>query len=99
MNEAEIEGLDLSSWRLAFNGSEPVSPETIERFTGRFSRYGFKAKAMCPVYGLAESSVVLTVPPVEHGPWVDRVVREPFERLREARPALPGDQNPLRFVS
>jgi len=99
VNDAEIEGLDLHSWRRAFNGSEPVSLETIERFTRRFSPYGFKAEAMCPVYGLAESSVSLTVPPIEHGPWVDRVVREPFERLREARPALPGDQNPLRFVS
>lgn len=99
VNAADIEGLDLNSWRRAFNGSEPVSPETIERFTRRFAPYGFKAKAMCPVYGLAESSVSLTVPPVEHGPWVDRVVREPFERLREARPTLPGDQSPLRFVS
>ncbi len=35
--DEEIEGLDLSSWRLALNGSEPVSPETIERFTRRFA--------------------------------------------------------------
>jgi len=99
VSDAEITGLDLSSWRLAFNGSEPVSPETIERFTRRFAPYGFKPEAMCPVYGLAESSVALTVSPIKHGPWVDRVVREPFERLREARPAQPAEQNPLRFVS
>lgn len=99
VNDADIEGLDLRSWRLAFNGSESVRPETIERFTRRFAPYGFKAETMCPVYGLAESSVSLTVPPIQHGPWIDRVVRESFERSREARPALPGDPNPLRFVS
>ncbi|MGH7356071.1 MAG: AMP-binding protein, partial [Candidatus Rokuibacteriota bacterium] len=99
VTDAEIEGLDLSSWRLAFNGSEPVSPETIERFTRRFAPHGFKSEAMCPVYGLAESSVALTVPPLGRGPWVDRVARAAFERLREARPAAPDDENPLRFVS
>jgi fatty-acyl-CoA synthase len=97
--DPEIQGLDLSSWRLAFNGAEPVSPETIERFTRRFAPHGFKPETMCPVYGLAESSVALTVPPLGRGPWVDRVAREPFERRGEARPAAPDDANPLRFVS
>lgn len=99
VSDVELEGLDLSSWRLAFNGSESVSPETIERFTGRFAPYGFKAETMCPVYGLAECAVSLTVPPLGYPPRVDRVAREAFERVREARPALPEDRTPLRFVS
>jgi 1-acyl-sn-glycerol-3-phosphate acyltransferase len=99
VSEAELEGLDLSSWRLAFNGSEPVSPETIERFTRRFAPYGFKAETICPVYGLAECAVSLTVPPLGYPPRIDRVAREPFERVRQARPALPEDRTPLRFVS
>jgi fatty-acyl-CoA synthase len=97
--DEEIRGLDLSFWRAAFNGAEPVSPETIERFTRRFAPYGFKPEAMCPVYGLAESSAALTVPPLTRGPWVERAAREPFERSGEARPASPDDPNPLRFVS
>jgi 1-acyl-sn-glycerol-3-phosphate acyltransferase len=99
VSDADIEGLDLGSWRLALNGSEPVSPDTIERFTRRFSAYRFKSAAMCPVYGLAESSVALTVPPIGRDPWVDRVVREAFQADREARPAPASDPNPLRFVS
>ncbi|PWB78216.1 MAG: acyl-phosphate glycerol 3-phosphate acyltransferase [Candidatus Methylomirabilota bacterium] len=99
ISEAELEGLDLSSWRLAFNGSEPVSPETIERFTRRFAPYGFKAETMCPVYGLAECAVSLTVPPLGQPPRIDRVTREAFEHVREARPALPEDRSPLCFVS
>ncbi len=42
IQDADIEGLDLSTWRFAFNGAEPVSPETMEAFTKRFERYGFR---------------------------------------------------------
>jgi acyl-CoA synthetase (AMP-forming)/AMP-acid ligase II len=46
----EIQGLDLGSLRLAVNGSEMIHPDTIDRFTRRFGRYGFRPEAMCPVY-------------------------------------------------
>jgi 1-acyl-sn-glycerol-3-phosphate acyltransferase len=95
----ELEGLDLSPWRLAFNGSEPVSPDTIDRFTRRFAAYGFRPEAMCPVYGLAEAAVALTVPPLGRPPRVDRIRREPFERSSQALPASADDSSPLRFVS
>jgi 1-acyl-sn-glycerol-3-phosphate acyltransferase len=97
--DAEIEGLDLSSWRLALNGSEAVSPDTIHAFTERFAPYGFRPEAMCPVYGLAETSVGLTVPPLGRGPRVDRVLREPFEHHRGIQPASADAPRPLRFVS
>ncbi|MBI4012380.1 MAG: AMP-binding protein, partial [Candidatus Rokubacteria bacterium] len=96
--DEELQGLDLSAWRLAFNGSEPVSPETIERFTRRFAPYGFRPEAMCPVYGLAEASVALTVPRLGRAPRVDRIRREPFQRSGEARPAPPEEPTALRFV-
>jgi 1-acyl-sn-glycerol-3-phosphate acyltransferase len=99
VTEADLEGVDLARWRLAMNGSEAVSPETIERFTRRFAGHGFHAEAMCPVYGLAESSVGLTVSPPGGGPQVDRVRRETFERDRRAEPAASGDAAPLAFVS
>jgi acyl-CoA synthetase (AMP-forming)/AMP-acid ligase II len=71
VRDAELEGLDLSSWRLAFNGAEPVSPATIDRFAERFAPYGLRRDAITPVYGLAESSVGLAFPPlgrdVQHG--------------------------------
>ena len=75
--DEEIRGLDLGAWRAAFNGAEPVSPDTMDRFTRRFAPYGFKPEAMCPVYGLAESAAALTVPPLTRGPWVERVARSP----------------------
>ncbi|HUP37370.1 MAG TPA: AMP-binding protein, partial [Candidatus Limnocylindria bacterium] len=97
--DEELAGLDLSSWRLAMNGSEPVSPDTIDRFSRRFGPHGFRPEAMCPVYGLAESSVGLTMSPVGRAPRVDRLARPLFERDRQARPASPDDPAALRFVS
>jgi 1-acyl-sn-glycerol-3-phosphate acyltransferase len=95
----EVRGLDLGSWRLAFNGSETVSPDTIERFTRRFEAHGFRAEAMCPVYGLAEASVALCVPPLRRPPRVDRVDRRRFEQAGEAWPASTEQPGQLRFVS
>ena len=99
VTDQELEGVDLGRWRLAMNGSEAVSVETIERFTRRFAAHGFRAEAMCPVYGLAESSVGLTLTPPGRGPHVDRVQREGFERRRRAEPAAAGDAPAIAFVS
>ena len=98
VTDDEIEGLDLSSWRIAFNGAEPVSPETALRFTERFGTCGFRPGAMTPVYGLAESSLGLTFPPLGRGPVIDRLAREPFLSSGQAVPAPESDTNPLRFV-
>jgi len=97
--DAELEGLDLSSWRLAFNGAEPVSPQTIRRFGERFARYGFDPVAISPVYGLAESSVGLAFPPLRRGPLIDRVQRDAFERMGRALPATVDEARALEFVA
>jgi acyl-CoA synthetase (AMP-forming)/AMP-acid ligase II len=51
--------LDLSSWRAAANGSEPVRADTVKRFTERFAQAGFDPLAMAPCYGLAEATLVV----------------------------------------
>ncbi|UNU27128.1 non-ribosomal peptide synthetase [Microcoleus vaginatus] len=49
--------LDLSSWRVAYNGAEPIHKETLERFTQAFEPCGFHADAFCPAYGMAETTL------------------------------------------
>jgi amino acid adenylation domain-containing protein len=56
----EREGLDLSSWRVAFNGAEPVRSETMERFVEAFAPRGFRREAFYPCYGLAEATLFVT---------------------------------------
>ena len=97
--DADLEGLDLSSWRFAFNGAEPVSPETLEEFAARFARYGLRREALAPVYGLAESSVGLAFPPAGRGPKIDRIKREVLANTARAEPAGPGDTDVLQIVA
>ncbi len=84
IRDEDIEGLDLSSWRIAFNGAEAVSPKTIAQFSERFAKYGFHAETMTPVYGLAENSVGLAFPPLERGPRIDIIERETYMKTGRA---------------
>jgi 1-acyl-sn-glycerol-3-phosphate acyltransferase len=99
VTEEEIAGLDLSSWRFAFNGAEPVSAATLEGFARRFSTYGFDPRALAPVYGLAEVAVGLAFPPPRRGPLIDRIDRERFMLDGEAMAAAEGDPDPLNVVA
>jgi len=97
--DRDREGLDLSSWRLAFNGAEAVSPDTVIRFTERFASCGFRPETMFPVYGLAESAVGLAFPPLGRAPAIDCVERDMFLRTGRAVPASSADSRALRFVA
>ena len=99
LEASHLEGIDLSSWRLAFNGAEAVRPDTVARFAERLAPHGFRPDAMTPVYGLAETSLGLLFPPLRRGPIIDRVIQDDFTSRREATPAREDDPRPLRFVS
>lgn len=99
IGDADIVGLDLSALRIVANGAEPVSAQTLRRFTARFERYGFHPEAMCPGYGLAENTVVLTFPALGRPPTIDRVRRDSLSRSGNARPAEDKDQTALEIVS
>lgn len=99
LNDEDLTGLDLSSWRAAFNGAEPVSPDTLHNFSQRFESFGFDHHAMMPVYGLAESTVGLTFPPLSRGPVIDQVERDTFMKSGHAKPVLGKNTHALKFVS
>ena len=91
--------LDLSSWRVAFSGAEPVNPDTIERFCQKFANLGLRREVVMPVYGLAENSVGLAFPPLLRGPQIDVIHREAFQSEGEAIPAQADDPHALRFAA
>ena len=55
-----MEGLDLSRWEVAFNGAEPIRPATLDAFSEKFGRVGFRRKAFFPCYGMAETTLIVT---------------------------------------
>lgn len=99
INEKDIQGLDLSSWRLAFNGAEAINPSTLRRFSKKFAPYGFREETFLPVYGLAECSVALTFPELNRKPKIDKIKREIFEMQHRAVPIEDEKEAAVEFVS
>ncbi len=95
----DLEGLDVSCLRATLNGAEPVQPETLEGFSRRFQPYGFRPETLLPVYGLAESSLAVTIPPLSRRARLDPIDRALFERTGRAKPASGQAVKPLTFVS
>ena len=60
--------LDLSSWRIAYNGAEPIRRSTLENFANTFWDCGFRRSSLFPVYGLAESTVFVSGKPLSDKP-------------------------------
>jgi amino acid adenylation domain-containing protein len=60
VSEEQLARLDLGSWRVAFNGAEPVRTETIEAFATKFAACGFRREAFHPCYGLAEATLLVS---------------------------------------
>ncbi|MDA8138989.1 MAG: fatty acyl-AMP ligase [Desulfobacteraceae bacterium] len=75
IEEKELEGLDLSSWRLALNGAEPIDRVTLKKFHDRFERYGLRSNIFLPVYGMAENSLAATFPALDKPTVVRRFHR------------------------
>ena len=82
-----LDGIDLSSWRLALNGAEPIDPAAVEAFTEAGSAYGLDAKSPFCVYGMAEATLAISFPVPGTGMGVDSVDRDALEHERVARPA------------
>lgn len=60
VDEETCEGLDLSAWKVAFNGAEPIRPETLDTFCEKFGPHGFSRRTFQPCYGLAEATLMVS---------------------------------------
>ena len=99
IDDGDLEGLDLCSLRYVGNGAEPVSVDTLRRFTERFARYGFRPSAMAPVYGLAESAVAVTLPPPGRVPIIDHIDRNALSTQGRAEPVGAEAANVIELVA
>ncbi len=60
VTDEQLEGLDLSTWEVAFNGAEPIRASTLDKFLERFAPVGFRQEAMYPCFGMAETTLIVT---------------------------------------
>ncbi len=80
ISPADREGLDLSSWQVAFTGAERIRAETIEQFTEAFAPCGFRREAFFPCYGLAEATLMVSGGPRQTAPTIIRVRADALAR-------------------
>ena len=78
--ETDRQTLDLSSWRVAFSGAEPVRAATLSQFADTFKASGFRREALFPCYGLAENTLYATGGPVNTPPRVRRLDADALRR-------------------
>ena len=81
-------GLDLSSWRIALNGAEPVDPDTVTAFCQAGAAHGLDPGAAFPAFGMAEVAIAGTFPEPGRGLVTDVVDRRVLEADRYAAPSL-----------
>jgi len=99
IRERELEGIDLSAWRVAGCGAEPIRPETLEAFSESFAKVGFDKKALLPAYGMAESSLAIAFTELEEGMKTIAVDGEVLWAENTAKLVPEDDERAVRLVS
>ncbi len=85
--------LDLSAWRIALNGAEPIDPESVAQFVEAGERHGLRPEAVFPAFGMAEATLGVTFVEPGRGLVVDTVDRRVLETESYASPVRPADTN------
>lgn len=95
VSDAELEGLDLSCWKLAYNGAENIRPSTLSRFYEKFAKVGFRYETFYPCYGMAESTLIITGGDRSHPPVTMGFDGDGLDTGLVRRPTRPMDERLL----
>ena len=99
IRERDLEGIDLSSWRVAGCGAEPIRPETLEAFVHAFGKVGFRKEALLPSYGMAEASLAVAFTELGEGVKTLSVHGPTLWSENRAKPVADDDEDAVRLVS
>ncbi|MFH0300407.1 fatty acyl-AMP ligase [Bradyrhizobium sp. 31Argb] len=91
----QMQGVDLSSWKIALNGAEPVHAETIKQFIETFAAHGFDPRATFPAYGMAEATLLISGGSRGAGHVTRDVSRAALQAHRAEAPADAADSQML----
>lgn len=93
ISDEEIAKLDLSHWRVAFNGAEPIAAKTIQAFSEKFAAAGFNQQAFLPCYGMAETTLIIS------GRQTDRNINVDKDQILERQVVLSSATESQNHVS
>jgi len=98
IRDQDLDALDLSCWRVAGCGAEPIHAPTLRSFAERLAPTGFRSEAFMPSYGLAESTLAVSIYPHTATPRIDQIDAESLKRGR-AHPATGNNGETSEIVS
>lgn len=99
IREKDLDGVDLSSWRVAGCGAEPIRPDTLELFASTYAKVGFRKEALLPSYGMAESSLAIAFSPMGEGMKARAFDGPTLWTEGVAKPVADDDARAVRLVS
>jgi acyl-CoA synthetase (AMP-forming)/AMP-acid ligase II len=99
IKDCDVEGVDLSCWRVAGCGAEPIHAPTLAAFAEKFRPVGFRETSLLPSYGLAEHVLAATFPPRDRRPRVEQARADDLNERRVAIPPEGDDQPAATLVS
>lgn len=99
VNERELVDLDLSSWRVAGCGAEPIQASALAAFSAAFKPAGFDERSLLSCYGLAEHTLAVTFSPLVEAPRVDTVEADTLAGKGVAVPCATGAPSTAAVVS
>jgi acyl carrier protein len=91
LSARDLVGLDLSCWRAAYVGAEPISPNLVEEFNRRLQSCGLQAGVLQPCYGMAEATLAVTMRPRDQAARILSVSRSSLAREKLARTPTAND--------
>ena len=99
VREKEVANFDLSTWRIAGVGAEPIRTESLERFADLLAPSGFDRRSFVPCYGMAECALAVSFSPLGQGLDVDQVDRDALAEEQKALPLHPNRGNGTASVN
>jgi acyl-CoA synthetase (AMP-forming)/AMP-acid ligase II len=99
IRDKDVEGLDLSSWRAAGCGAEPIRAANLDAFAEKFAHIGFNRRAFLPCYGMAESTLAISFDGLGDGVRVDWVDGEKLASEAKAVPVEKRSPGSLEIVN
>jgi acyl-CoA synthetase (AMP-forming)/AMP-acid ligase II len=99
VRDEDVQGLDLSSWRAAGCGAEPIRAGNLRDFAEKFAPIGFNPRALFPCYGMAEATLAISFANLGHGVGVDVVDADDLAGEHKAQPVAVSAPGALELVS